>query len=232
MRSVLVAQYKKAESVADEMAHNFWPMIGTANQCAYQAMLEAVDAMQDCGIYRQQAKNKAQKALAEFERYEKLAHKYFDELGGGTWGLWQDLVRRATDRLQPDIMKLYFAIKNVLDKYQVKNADALAKVQTALALVTLSTLLYDTMLEQFQAKTPLNLRQTFSAGRITATENCWRIVGEATGKQTLRNVDLSHDPACALGVKVLLTKYSEKAFLNDAAYEALKMNDFDDLIDN
>ena len=224
MRSVWRAQAQKAEALSNEMACRFWPMIGTANQCAYAAMDEAVEAMQDCGLFKQQAKVKAQRAMAEFEKYESEAHRHFDELGNNTWGLWQDLVCRATAKLQPDIQKLYFAIKNVLDKNQVKNADALAKIQTVLALVTLSTLMFDTMIEQFQKHTPLHLQSTIAGGRLTATERCWRIVGEVTGKQLLRDVDLAHDEACMLGVKVLLTRSQKVDFLNEAAGEALELN--------
>ena len=224
MRSVLMAQVEKANHLSDEMAHQFWPMIGTANQCAYAAMDEAVEAMKECGMFRQQVKAKAQRAMLEFEKYEAAAHKHFDALGNNTWGLWQDLVCRASDKLQPDIQKLYFAIKNVIDKYGVKNSYALAKIQTALALVTMSTLMYDTMVEQFQRQTPISLKQTFSAGRLTASESCWRMVGYITGNQTLRDIDLAHDEACALGVRVLLAKYQSADFLNDAAGEALRLN--------
>lgn len=224
MRSIRRAQWQKANKLADEMAYKFWPMIGTANQCAYAAMDDAVEAMKACGMFRYQAKAKATRAMQEFEKYEHEAYKHFNELGNNTWGLWQDLVCRASDKLQPDIQKLYFAIKNVIDKYGVKNSDALAKIQTALALVTLSTLMYDTMVEQFQRQTPFSLKEVLQGGRLTASESCWREVGSFTGNQVLKDVDLAHDEACALGVRVLLTKYQSAEFLNDAAGEALKLN--------
>ena len=224
MRAIYKAQAQKAEELSEELACRFWPMIGTANQCAYEAMDEAVEAMQGCGLFRQQAKAKAQRAMSEFEKYEAAAHKHFDALGNNTWGLWQDLVCRATAKLQPDIQKLYFAIKNVLDKNSVDNSFALAKIQTALALVTLSTLMYDTMMANFQKHTPFRLSATIEGGRLTATENCWKMVGEITGKQVLADVDLAHDPTCMLGVQVILSRYEKVDFLNEAAGEALDLN--------
>ena len=39
------SENEKAEKLADEVAKHFWPMIGTANQVAYEAIDEAVEEM-------------------------------------------------------------------------------------------------------------------------------------------------------------------------------------------
>lgn len=218
------AQMQQAEELCDDMAQHFWPMIGTANQTAYVAMDDAIEAMEACGIFRQQVKVKAQRAMAEYERYDKAVKRHFHEIGDDRYYLWADLVSRAADRLQPDVDKLYYAIKQKIDEQRVVNSVALAKIQTALALVTLSVLMYDTMAAQYQRMTVIRIAETFRGGRLTGVESNWKEVGDITGRQVLQEVNLRDDPTCALGVQVILARYQRAEFLNDAAGEALRLN--------
>lgn len=218
------AQVEQADALCDEMAQHFWPMIGTANQTAYLAMDEAVEAMQECGMMKQMVKVKAMKAIEEYERYDKAVKRHFHEIGDDRYYLWADFVARAADMLQPDVTKLYFAIKNRIDEKRVRNSVALAKIQTALALVTLSTLMYDTMASQFQRRTMIRIAETFRGGRLTAVESLWKAVGEITGRQVMQDVNLRDDPQCQLGVQVILARYQSAEFLNEAAGEALRLN--------
>ena len=215
---------RQGEMVLDAMAKNFWPMIGTANQVAYTAIEDSVDAMKEAGMWRQQEKVKAQKAIDEFHKYEHQAWVHFTELGDDRYPLWQDLVGRAAQKLEPDILKLYFSIKNQIDKARVPNADVLAKIQVGVAMTTLATLMYDTLEAQFQSQTVINLRQAFCGGRITATERNWRAVGEITGRKVMPNVNLRDDPACKLDVEVIMSRYERADFLNEAAKEAIECN--------
>ena len=223
-QSLARIELNKANDLYDDFAQHFWPMIGTANQAAYLAMDEAVEAMKECGMYKQQAKVKAQRAIDEFHKYEKLCTHHFLSMGDDRYYLWQDLIGRAADKLEPDVQKIFFAIKNVLDKYNVPNAVCYAKIQTAMALVTLSTLMFDTMAERYQRQTPVRIAEYFKAGRLTGSENNWKALGDITGKQVLQDINLRDDPACQLGVQVILTRYQSADFLNEAAGEALSLN--------
>ena len=224
MNAIYRQEIEQADALCDEMAQHFWPMIGTANQTAYLAMDDAIEAMRDCGMLRQQVKVKAMKAVDEYERYDKAVKQHFRELGDDRYYLWADLVARAADRLQPDVTKLFFAIKNKIDGQRVRNSVALAKVQTALALVTLSTLMYDIMAAQYQRQTMLRIAETFRGGRLTAVESLWKAVGDITGRQVMQDVNLRDDPQCQLGVQVILARYQSAEFLNEAAGEALRLN--------
>lgn len=223
-RAVMEYNAGVADKVQDEMAQHFWVMIGTANQLAFMAIEDAVDMMQDAGMYRQEQKQKAQAAIEAFRRYERAAYLHYQVIGDDRYSLWQDLVGRAAEKLQPDVQRLFFAIKNVIDKSKVRNAAVLAQIQTGVALITLSTLMYDTMAAQYQRHTLLDIHKMFDGGRLTAVESCWKAVGEVTGRQVMQDVNLRDDPACQLGVEVLLRRYQDAGFLNEAAGEALRLN--------
>ena len=221
---IAIAEHEKADAVIEKMAQSFWPMIGTANQAAFFAMDDAIEEMGKAGMLRHQAKVKAMKAVSEFERYDKAVKKYFHDIGDDRYYLWADLVNRAAERLQPDVDKLYIAIKNCIDGKRVPNSVALAKIQTALALLSLSVLMYDTMAAQYQRQTMIKIAETFRGGRLTAVESNWKAVGYITGKMTMQHVNLRDDPQCNLGVRVILARYQSADFLNDAAEEALALN--------
>ena len=93
-----------------------------------------------------------------------------------------------------------------------------------MALVTLSTLMFDTMADRYQRQTPVRIAEYFKAGRLTGSENNWKALGDITGKQVLADINLRDDPACQLGVQVILTRYQSADFLNEAAGEALSLN--------
>lgn len=222
--AMLTQQIEQAENLKEEMAKHFWPVIGTANQVAYMAIDDAVECMKAEGMFKHQEKQKALQAIEAYQKYERAAWQHFHDLDDERYNLWQDLIGRAAEKLQPDVQKLFFAVKNVIDKANVRHSVALAHIQTALALITLATLLFDTMAKGFQKQTMFDITSMFAGGRITAVESSWRVVGELTGKQVIPNVNLRDDESCILGIKVILARYEAADFLNEAAAEALHVN--------
>lgn len=223
-RAMLMQQHDRYEELKEDMAKHFWSMIGTANQVAFVAIDDAVDMMREAGMLKQQQKQKALRALEEYHRYERNAYEHFQEVGMDRFAFWQDFVGRAADKLQPDVQRLYFAIKNVIDRSRVRHSEVLAQIQTGVALVTLSTLMFDTMADQYQRKTMADIRSVFRGGRLTAVERNWMEVGDITGRQVMQDVNLKDDPACQLGINVILTRYQSADFMNVAASEALRVN--------
>lgn len=219
---IVRAEAKVSEGVIDKMAQHFWPVIGTANQVAFMAIDDAVERMQRAGMYRQKEKWHAKKAVEEFEKYERAAFVHFQ--GDDRYHLWQDLIGRAAEKLSPDVMRLYFAIKNVIDKDKVPHSDVLAQIQLGVALVTFSTMMFDMMLNEFQRETVADLRPWFIGGRLTGVESNWKAVGELTGRKVMADVNLRDDAVCRQGVQVLMNRYADADFINDACGEALQLN--------
>lgn len=210
--------------IVDEVAKQFWPKIGTANHIAFQAIDDAVEMMTDCGMMRQKVKVHAQKAIVEYHRYEFATWQHFKIMNDGRFALWQDLIGRAAVKMEPDIQKLHYSIKQVLDREHVENSEVMAQIQTGLALVTLSTMMFDILMESYQCHTMIDVAGMFMAGRLTAVERHWREVGEITGKQVMADVNLRDDKTCQLAVRVILERYQRADILNEAAGEALRLN--------
>ena len=213
-----------ADRIVNEIAEHFWSKIGTANQIAFLAIDDAVEMMREAGMLRQKEKVHAQKAIVEYHRYEFAAYQHFKNINDGRYALWQDLIGRAAVKMEPDVVKLHYAIKSVIDRNGVKHSDVLAQIQTGLALVTLATMMFDELMDLYQPRTMINVTDMFKAGRLTAVERHWREVGEITGKRVMQDVNLRDDPTCKLGVRVILERYRSADILNEAAGEALRLN--------
>ena len=115
-RTLVMQQICRREQLQEEMARHFWPVIGTANQVAYMAIDDAVEAMRERGMLRHNEKRHAQMAVEEYHRYERAAYEHFAATGDDRYTLWQDLIGRAAERLQTDVQRLFFAAKNVLEQ--------------------------------------------------------------------------------------------------------------------
>jgi hypothetical protein len=154
-------------------------------------------------------------------RMNALCHAIAGHALQDAQAFWKTL---SGGEVQPDVKRLYFAIKNELDRCGVQNSRVYASIQTGLALVTLATLMFDTMMSQFQRQTLVNITHAFLPGRLTAMESCWKAVGEITGKKVLKDVNLRDNEQCRLGVEVILQRYERADFLNEAAGVALRHN--------
>ena len=212
------------QRIVDEVAKQFWPKIGTANHMAFQAIDDAVEMMTDAGMLRHQVKVHAQKAIVEYHRYEFATYQHFKIMEDGRYALWQDLIGRASVKMETDVMKLYYSIKQVMDRQGVKNSAVYAQIQTGLGLVTMATLMFDSLMEIYQSKTMICVADAFMAGRLTAVERHWKAVGELTGKTVCQDVNLRDDPNCNLAIRVIIDRYKAEDILNEAAGEALRLN--------
>ena len=222
IRTALYRQQKDdADRIVNEMSEHFWPMIGTANQMAFQAIDDAVEMMKEAGMLREMEKVHALKAIVEYHRYEFAAYQHFND---GRYALWQDLIGRAAEKMEPDVVKLYCSIKTVIDRHGVRQSDVLAQIQTGLALVTLATMMFDGLVNLYQPRTMINVTDRFKAYRLTSVERHWREVGEITGRRVMQDVNLRDDPTCQLGVRVILERFTSADILNEAAGEALRLN--------
>lgn len=100
------------------------------------AMLRIKDYLQNDGIYKQNVKAKYNKSILSFDKYiSKVYEKCYEND--------QDLVRSLITDLEIDITKMFYSIKNYLDKYKEKNSASLAIVMTCFGLNKLSCAMHE-----------------------------------------------------------------------------------------
>lgn len=215
------AQQKKAEYLYDELGKHFWPVIGTANHSAISTMYEAIDLMESAGMIRQRVKTLVKQINSRHEEYCRATHAAIGE----RYFLWQDIIARAHGNLSPDIMKLYYSIKQQLDRRGVGQSVILSHAYTATTMLSFSTRMFDEMMKIYQSQTVLDITTSYRGGRLTAIENLWRTATDII-TPSLKGGDLKlfEDKNCELAINVIAHRYQSMDFINDASTEAMRLN--------
>lgn len=212
-----------ASLMHDEFVRNFWPIVGTANQSAILWLLDVYDDMEEAGMLKQNVKLHAKKCTEEIDRYHCRARMAL----GDRFAIWSDLTNNATHNIYPDCMRLYFSVKAKIDKELKQDesvaSDIRAKIFTVNALLQIATAMYDTLVKKYQSQTIFNIHKNFDAARLSAVLHHWDIVTKSFSNVN-GSVDLNSDKHCQMAIKVILNRFSDKEFINEAAGDAIRQN--------
>lgn len=213
-------EQKKAAVLYEELGRHFWSIVGPANYSAVATMLDAIDAMEEAGLLRQKLKQLVKRAQKSYRDYINAAKVTLED----RFYLWQDLTAHAHDRLQPDITKLFFSIKQRYDREKVKDSSLLSHVQTVCTMLSLSTGLFDATIDYYQKQTYLDISSYFRKGRLTGIETIWGEVMDIVIPTEVQMIPLARDENSQRAVSVIARRYQDMDFLDKAAVDAMRLN--------
>jgi len=211
-----------ADHLIEGLGKTFSVTIGTINQIAENAIDTAVDAIIEAGLNNFAIKMYINKVYEDFSHYKK---KHCRMLGDRNY-LWQDMTRLAADSIEPDVLKLKYSIKSVLDKNNIDRSGLRADVFTADALIQTAVSSYDHLVGAFQKQTLWKIDCDFRHARLIKAQRAWAYISkfmEYTGKREV-DINLNTDPQCELAMKIIINRFTNHDFLNDSAGEALRLN--------
>lgn len=209
----------KAADVYDLTAKTFWPMVGTANQSAYDAVTDAYDVIDEAGLMRRDVKKHCNESMKSFENYLRQGRLAL----GDRYYLWSDMTVNASAGLKDDVERLRYSIELTLQKNKVTDARLRSYVFLAQAMVDMSVMIFDTLMEEAQKQTAWDITSSFMPARMGAVKRAWGAVAEHFGR-TEGMIDLNKNENCQIGMKVILTKYQTMDFMDSAAHKALRYN--------
>lgn len=134
----------KANDLRGEFIRNFWPVIGTANQCAALWLLDCYDELEDAGLLKKEIKKSANSCSKAIDTYYRTARLSL----GDRFPIWSDLCNNATHNIYPDCMKLYYCVKSAIDRNEHSSdipSEIRAKVFTVHALIQVANAMYDSL---------------------------------------------------------------------------------------
>lgn len=208
-----------ARRLHQEADKTFWPMIGTVNQIAANATIDAYDLLCEHNLIRQAIKKPANRTIELWNRYQHHSKQFLGE----RWYLWNDVVNIASNNIQPDILKLHIAIKQVMDRYNVSDSDIRSAVHISQTLLELAVMFFDTFLDKFQSQTFLNISKDFTFARLIDMQKCWIPVTRHFSHYN-GFINLNDDPNIKLAIEVILARFAKSDFINDAAGRAMHLN--------
>lgn len=197
-------------------------VVGAANSIAGKWLFDAVEMMeQDKKLFRFTIKHEAHFCKKMFNDYEK-AH-LTDH--GGMKQFYIDYLDVMDDRVQPHAEKMYWAIKNRLDKENVENSALFAKMQMATTLIDYSVYLYDYLIADVKATRGYDFDRIMRPARLKGLERCWTALCNRVCKLPKGvTIDLNEDTVCMLGFRCIENILTNEDELNRAGGEALRLN--------
>lgn len=217
---------EKAEQLRDRLDNMIWSVVGTANQCAAVATIDAFDAIEDAGLLKKEVKLNAVKCAESFETYYRKARgKIHDR-----FPLWADMVNIAANQLRPCVNDLLTAVQNVIDKHDTEvgykdniPSSLKAQVFTSMALIDVAVNLFDEFVRVHQSQTAYDIKREFLSARLSKAKHHWEIVTHHFS-HTKGTVDLNKDKVCMIAINNLMESYQSTDFINYAAGEAMRLN--------
>ena len=208
---------ERAFELAREIDKRFWPIIGTANQSAQNAMLEAYDLLEERGLLKREVKKYANNAVSNWESYSKQARM---ELGD-RWYLWQDMTAKGAGKLEPDVEKLRVAIEDLLSVNGVKDADVRSYIFAANTMVTLAVMIFDSTIDLYQQQTVWDIRENYMPARMTKAQRMWSSLTQLYSSSK-EDIDFNKDEACLDALSGIYDRYENDDFINEACGEAIE----------
>lgn len=214
------------------------------NAIAASAMTDAFFVLQKTKHYRHDVKQHAKAAKQAYESFENRLSKQF----GISYDIYMDFLDNIETSLKGDVAKLYFSMKNLLDKNKIKESELIAHVETARTLIEYACVSYDRLvvarsdnlhrlLHEYLMQhpdCPQHLRQKVQAkstdlsgvcchARMTDAYHHWCCVADKVCKID-KVVDAQHDPNCVLAFRVIENKLTSDDFFGSRAYKAILDN--------
>lgn len=202
---------EQVQDAFDSLLGHVNVVVGAANTIAGKLLVDLDEYLRGHRtVYRHTVKHRLRMAIREFEAYERLHYSGFGE----KYALFLDYLNEAEDEMMPDIQKMYFSFKQVLDKAKEPQSELFAKIEVALDMIRICCKMYDYFIDDCRQRTGLNFDHFLRPARLDGSLY-WmceleKIVCRTGGK----DISLAADDNCRLGVGVILRKLgNEEMFL-------------------
>lgn len=212
---------KQAAILYDEMARNFWPIVGTANHMAMTSMFDSYDLLESQGLLRFDIKKYMNNAARVYDKYLLRVRRELKD----RFPLWSDVTRIIASKIQPQADELRHAIEKFFENNGVDNTELRAQVCATDAMIQNSCAIFDTYIEHYQKMTEIDISSGFRMARMTGVQNFFRQVARKLLKTDLpHNINVNHDVDCYTALENLLSRFRDIETINEACHQALVLN--------
>lgn len=197
-------------------------IIGAANSIAGKWLYDAVELLaKDERLYRFDIKHDALMCKRMFDEYER-AHLTNH---GGMKEFYVSYLDMMDDRVQPHADRMYWAVKNRLDKERVERSALFAKIEIALTLIDYSVYLYRYLIEDVKRESGYDFDKYLRPACLKHVLSRWESLEHKVCKLPKGvKIDLNKDANCMLGFRCIENILTNEDELNNAAVKALQLH--------
>lgn len=210
---------EEVEDVFNKLKGTLNIVVGAANTVAGKLLVDLDEWMRDnTTIYRQKVKHHLKMAIRAFEAYEKLYYRDFKD----KYEFFLDYLNEAEDELMPDIQRMYFSYKQVMDKAKEPQSELFAKIEVACDMFCICCEVYDRLIDDCIQRTGLNFDPYLNAARLTGSLHWMKELEKLVCHTTSgKNISLADDANSRLAVDVILRRLGDEDVLTRICSRAL-----------
>ena len=117
-------ELEKTLKLYDEMARNFWPIVGTANHMAMTSMFDAYDLLESRQMLSFSVKKNMNSAAKMYDKYLQRVRRELKD----RFPLWSDVTRLIASKMQPQADELQKALKHFFEVNKVEDTELRTQV--------------------------------------------------------------------------------------------------------
>lgn len=185
-------------------------------------MRDAIDEMRRQGTLRREVKRETGLALQAIK-------KLLDILRINTSGhrmLYLDLLDVVQDSVSQDILKLHFAVKQVLDRHKIDRSEMMTRIEVTHAMLHLAARSFDVVCQEGTDEYHMPFHRLFSALNPQGALARWTNVCHMACRYPEGiNAAISNDQNIANGMKILLLKLTDMNLMEQHCITALSQHE-------
>lgn len=173
---------------------------------AANAVYNLPECLEEDGLYKQGIKSKTKALINAVKSFERTTYSVY----GDKARFFEESVGRIVDEIDLDIEKIFWSIKQFLDKNRLDKTSALSRVEQARTLISLSIKIHEARIRKLQTINPglpsmeyLRMDKALKFIDDLSRDICRDI---CRGK----NINLNDDTNCRLSVVVLDQKLADE----------------------
>lgn len=173
---------------------------------AANAVYNLPEWLEEDGLYKQGIKNKTKALVNAVKSFERTTYSAY----GDKAKFFEESVGRITEEIDFDIEKIFWSIKQFLDKNRIDKSTALSRVEQARTLISLSIKIHEARIRKLQAINPdlpsmayLRMDKPLRFIDDLCRDLCRGIIDGKT-------INLNDDTNCRLSVDVLDKKLADE----------------------
>lgn len=189
------------------------------NDIANTAMVNAKIALVGTEYHKREIKLYINNAFREYNKYySQLKYHLYK-----SYSLYTELTTAFDEEITDDIDKLFWSIKAIMDKYNEKDSDIKARIETARTLIEYGCWYFDKFMEKAFEIFKQDYRRIFQDIRLTNVLFWWDKISEKIDdKKTNTIIDLNKDKNCKLAFEIIERKLSNAKLLEEVGKTAIK----------
>lgn len=217
------AAMSNTEQVVDKISAAAYVVVLCVNDIADASLRDAVAELRGTKYYRHDVKRTCRMCLDKYDAFGKRVEHVLK----GRFQFWMDLADAYSESMQPHIDKLYWSIKNLLDRNRETDSSVKARLCTAEFMLSAAASNFSGYFDAMAERYSVDIRSWFREADLSGIRHLFSHVCDivlARNTPQCKPIDIASDPNCHLAGKCIANLMLSPDIINAAGRKAILAN--------